>query len=262
MYDSPPSFSSLGMSPAEGRTSSGGWWRRWPPQLVLFLTFAAFYFAIGPGNFFSTDEVRVEETAQALLLRHTLDIPVMNDSRLGREQSYYTVNGPGFPFAALPFVYLGLKLDDAFGSMNGGSLAGPPIGVEEQPLRWGGRLTISAALLANALIGGGIVALLFMVGIRLSGNPRAALLMAIAAGVSTLVMSEATHFFQHGLSALMLLAAFWFFGGQEAETLRRRALFGGVSLGVAILSRPNAGPSNRFVAIWNGDGVEAGWGFT
>ncbi len=248
MDDSPPSFSSLGMSPAEGRTSSGGWWRRWPPQLVLFLTFAAFYFAIGPGNFFSTDEVRVEETAQALLLRHTLDIPVMNDSRLGREQSYYTVNGPGFPFAALPFVYLGLKLDDAFGSMNGGSLAGPPIGVEEQPLRWGGRLTISAALLANALIGGGIVALLFMVGVRLSGNPRAALLMAIAAGVSTLVMSEATHFFQHGLSALMLLAAFWFFDGQEAETLGRRALFGGLSLGVAILSRPNAGPSA--IVLW------------
>ena len=97
MDDSPPSFSSLGMSPAEGRTSSGGWWRRWPPQLVLFLTFAAFYFAIGPGNFFSTDEVRVEETAQALLLRHTLDIPVMNDSRLGREQSYTRSTDRGFP---------------------------------------------------------------------------------------------------------------------------------------------------------------------
>ncbi len=258
MDDSPPSFSSLGMSPAEGRTSSGGWWRRWPPQLVLFLTFAAFYFAIGPGNFFSTDEVRVEETAQALLLRHTLDIPVMNDSRLGREQSYYTVNGPGFPFAALPFVYLGLKLDDAFGSMNGGSLAGPPIGVEEQPLRWGGRLTISAALLANALIGGGIVALLFMVGVRLSGNPRAALLMAIAAGVSTLVMSEATHFFQHGLSALMLLAFLvpWRAGSRNARAQ-------GVVRGTESRSGHPVTPEcrsqrNRFVAIWNGDGVEAG----
>jgi hypothetical protein len=262
MDDAPPSFSSLGMSPAEGqashegRASSGGRRRQWPPQIVLFLTFATFYFAIGPGNFFSTDEVRVEETAQALLLRHTLDIPVMNDSRLGRAQSYYTVNGPGFPFAALPFVYLGLKFDDAFGSMNGGPLAGPPIGVEEQPLRWGGRLTISASLMANTLVGGGIVALLSMAGIRLSGNPRAAFLMAIAAGVSTLVMSEATHFFQHGLCALMLIAAFWFFGGQESETLGRRALFGGLSLGLAVLSRPNAGPSAIVLWLY---GMAAAW---
>ena len=120
MDNAPPSFSSLGMSPVEGRPSSGSrqLWRS--PQVMLFLTFATFYFAIGPGNFFSTDEVRVDETAQAVLLRHTLDIPLMNDSRIGRAQSYYTVNGPGFPFAALPFVYLGLKLDDALGSMNGG----------------------------------------------------------------------------------------------------------------------------------------------
>lgn len=248
MDDAAHSFRSLGMSPAEGQVSSVSGRRWWSPQVVLFLTFATFYFAIGPGNFFSTDEIRVEETAQALLLRHTLDIPVVNDSRIGREQSYYTVNGPGFPFAALPYVYLGLKLDDSFGSMNGGPLAGPPIGLEEQPQAWGGRLTISAALITNALIGGGIVALLFMVGIRLSGNSRAALLMAIAAGVSTLVMSEATHFFQHALSALMLLAACWFFGGQDSKTLGRRALLGGLSLGVAMLSRPNAGPSA--IVLW------------
>src|SRR2546427_1241362 len=58
--------------------------RWWPPQAVLLVTFAALYFAIGPGNFFAVDEVAVEETAQALILRRNLDIPLMTDARQGR----------------------------------------------------------------------------------------------------------------------------------------------------------------------------------
>ena len=87
--------------------------RRWPPQLILLVTFACFYFAIGPGNFFAVDEVMEEETAQALILRHSIDIPVMVDARFGRGRNWYTVKGPGLPMVSLPFVYLGLKLDDA-----------------------------------------------------------------------------------------------------------------------------------------------------
>lgn len=222
--------------------------RRLAPQAVLLITFAAFYFAIGPGNFFAVDEVMQEETAQALILRHTIDIPAMTDARLGRGQSWYTLKGPGLPLVSLPFVYLGLKLDDAAGSMNGGALAGPPNGQPAQPLRWGGRLVISAALIVNALAGGAVVALLFMVGMQLSSNARAAMLMAIAAGLGTLVMSEATHFYQHELDALMVLLAFWFFSEKEPEELSRRALLGGLSLGVAVLARPDSVPA--VVIIW------------
>ncbi len=149
----------------------------------MLVTFACFYFAIGPGNFFAVDEVMEQETAQALLLRHSIDIPVMVDARFGRGRNWYTVKGPGLPMVSLPFVYLGIKLDDAFGSINGGQLAGPPIGPPEQPLRWSGRLAISAALIVNAIAGGAIVAVLFMVGAQLSPNRRAALLMATAAGI-------------------------------------------------------------------------------
>src|SRR5713226_5441721 len=106
------------MSPTEDKISSEWWWRWWSPQVVILLTFASFYFAIGPGNFFAVDEVAEEETAQALILRRTLDIPVMNDASVSRAQIHYTVKGPGLPFVALPFVYLGLKLDDALGSLN------------------------------------------------------------------------------------------------------------------------------------------------
>src|SRR5277367_4161158 len=97
--------------------------RRLPPHAVLLLTFACFYFAIGPGNFFAVDEVMEEETTQAVILRHSIDIPKMVDARFGRGQNWYTVKGPGLPMASIPSVYLGLKLDDAFGSMNGGQLA-------------------------------------------------------------------------------------------------------------------------------------------
>jgi tetratricopeptide (TPR) repeat protein len=222
--------------------------RRWPPQAVLLVTFACFYFAIGPGNYFDIDEAMEEETAQALILRRTLDIPAMPDARFGREGSLYAVKSAGLPFAALLFIYAGLKLDDAFGSMSGGELAGPPVGVEEHPLRWGGRLTISASLIGNALAGGAIVAVLFLVGMQLSPNSRAALLMAIAAGLATLVMSEATHFYQHALDALMVILAFWFFCGQKTAELESRALFGGLSLGVAVLARPDAAPAA--VVLW------------
>ena len=240
----------------ESKAPAGKWRRWWQPQVVLLLTFATFYFAIGPGNYFAVDEVMEEETAQALVLRHTLDIPVMLDARIGRAQSWYTVKGPGLPLVSIPFVYLGLKLDDAFGSMNGGTLTGPPIGAQEEPLRWGGRLAISASLIASALVGAGIVAILFMVGMRFSENPRAALLMAVAAGVATLVMSEATHFYQHALDALMLTLAFWFFLGRETEALERRALVGGLALGVAMLARPDAVPAA--VVLWL-YGVVAAW---
>jgi len=222
--------------------------RRWPPQVLLLLTFACFYFAIGPGNFFAVDEVMEQETAQALILRQTIDIPVMVDARFGRGRNWYTVKGPGLPMVSLPFVYLGLKLDDAFGSLNGDQLEGPPIGPEEQPLRWSGRLAISAALIVNAIAGGAIVALLFMVGMQLSPNRRAAMLMAIAAGLATLVMSEATHFYQHELDALMVLMAFWFFSVKDPDELSSSSIFGGASLGVAILARPDAVPAA--VIIW------------
>ena len=215
---------------------------------MLLITFACFYFAIGPGNFFAVDEVMEQETAQALILRHSIDIPVMVDARFGRGRNWYTVKGPGLPMVSLPFVYLGIKLDDALGSMNGGQLAGPPIGPPEHPLRWSGRLAISAALIVNALAGGAIVAVLFMVGAQLSPNRRAALLMATAAGLATLVMSEATHFYQHELDALMVILAFWFFSRQKIEDIGSAALFGGASLGVAILARPDAVPAA--VIIW------------
>jgi hypothetical protein len=228
---------------------------RMPLPVLLLVTFASFYFAIGPGNFFAVDEVMQEETAQALILRHTIDIPVMVDARLGRGKNWYTLKGPGLPLVSLPFVYLGLKLDDAVGSMNGDQLAGPPIGPTEQPLRWSGRLVISASLILNALLGGAIVAMLFMVGAQLSPN-RAALLMAIAAGLATLVMSEATHFYQHELDALMAILAFWFFSGREAGEMDIRALFGGASLGVAILARPDA--LTAVIILWL-YGVAVAW---
>ena len=229
---------------------------RWPPPAVLLLTFACFYFAIGPGNFFSVDESAPEQTLQALIRRGTLDIPNAMDAVPGRGQSYYSIKGAGATFAALPFEYVGLKLDDAFGSMNGGPLAGVPMGVPQQPLIWGGRMAIPATLVLNALVGGAIVAMLFMIGMRLTGNLRASMLMAIAAGLATPVMSEATHFFQHELDALMLILAFWFFSGNTREKLERPALLGGLSLGVAMLARPDAAPSA--VVLWL-YGIAAAW---
>src|SRR5207245_10554660 len=140
------------------------------------------YFRIGPGNVCAVDDVEFAQTAQAMLLRRNLDFPL--STAAGRAQTYDTLNGPGLPFASLALVYLGLKLDDALGAMNGGPLAGQPLGTGQQPLRWGGRLALSACLMVNALVGGAIVAVLFLVGTQLSPNRRAAVVVAVAAGVA------------------------------------------------------------------------------
>ncbi len=61
-------------------------------------------------------------------------------------------------------------------------------------------------------------------------------------------MSEATHFYQHELDALMVLLAFYFFSVKKPRELSSSAVLGGASLGVAILARPDAVPAA--VIIW------------
>lgn len=217
---------------------------------VLAGTFAALYVAVGPGNLFSVDEVLVQETAQAVASRGTLDTPAMNTARIGRGGAYYAHRGPGLAFVAMPLAYVGLALDDAFGSLQGGVAAGPPLGTAEHPLRWSGRLAAFTALLANAAVGGAIVAVLFLLTVRLTADARVALLLAIVAGISTTVLSESIHFFQHPLEALGLLLGFWFLGARDAATRSRDVLAGGVALGVAMLARPNAGPAAVVLALY------------
>ena len=225
---------------------------KWSSAGLLAVVFTSLYVAFGPGCFFSVDEVAVQETAQALFQRGTLDVPAMNTTRSGIGGSYYAHRGPALGYLAMPFVAIGNLLDDSFGSMKGGVAAGQPIGTLEHPLRWGGRLSIFSALIVNALVGGATVAILFLIAIRLGAGERAALMMAGAAGLSTLLASETTHFFSHPLEAFLLLLGFWFFSDRDKGTLERRALFGGLSLGIALLVRPTAAPAAVVLWIYGG----------
>src|SRR5437867_6174172 len=96
--------------------------------VLLALAFATLYFAIGPGRFFSVDEVVVEATARAVYSRHNLEIPAMNTAVPGREGGYYAGHrGPALGYAAMPLVVMGDVLDNRFGSVNGGIAAGPAL---------------------------------------------------------------------------------------------------------------------------------------
>jgi hypothetical protein len=218
--------------------------------ITLALTFVGFYAAVGPGNFFSIDEVDIQETAQALVQRGTLDIPAASMTRRGRGNAHYDVHrGPALAFVAMPAVALGNRLDDAFGSVSGGPATGPPLGIEDHMLRWGGRLAIFTALFVNACLGGALVGLLFLFALRFGGDRRAAAVFATLAGLATPLFSEATHFFQHPLETLGLLCALWFFGAREGHHVASGplprgavvdALLGGFALALAMLARPNA----------------------
>jgi tetratricopeptide (TPR) repeat protein len=216
--------------------------------VVLAIAFAVVYAALGPGNFFSVDEVLVQEMAQAVYQRGTLEVPAMNTAIRGSEDAYYAHRGPALAYIALPLVALGNLLDELAGSMNGGAAAGPPLGTVEHPLRWGGRLAIFTALITNAVAGGMTVALLYLISLRLGVAHKVALSFGISMGVATLLASESTHFFQHPLESLTLLLGFWFLSSRDPQTAHRDAWFGGLSLGLALLSRPNTLPAA--VVIW------------
>src|SRR5262249_20234857 len=128
---------------------------------LLAIAIPCLYVAIGPGRFFSVDEVAVEATARAVYSRHNLEVSAMNTVVPGREGAYYAGHrGPALGYVVLPFVVAGDFLDNRFGSLKGGVAAGPALGTLEHPLRWGGRLSIFFALLANSIIAGFTVSLL------------------------------------------------------------------------------------------------------
>src|SRR5688572_2710774 len=101
--------------------------------VLLTILFSSLYIAIGPGCFFSVDEVVVQEMAQAVIVRGTLEIPAMNTTAQGRGGAHYAHRGPALGYVALPLVAFGHFLDDHFGSLKGGSAAGPPLGTQQHP---------------------------------------------------------------------------------------------------------------------------------
>ena len=215
---------------------------------ILSIVFASAYLALGPGCFFSVDEVVVEEAAQSLYLRSTLEIPGMNTAVRGRAGAYYGHRGPALGYISMPFVTIGSFLDNRIGSLQGGTAAGRPLGTLEHPLRWGGRFSIFGALVTNAVVGGLTVAILYLIALRFGVGHSVALAFACATGAATLLVSESTHFFQHPLETFSLLCGFWFLSGTDRETHARRAWLGGLSIGLAMLARPNAAPAA--VVIW------------
>jgi Flp pilus assembly protein TadD len=210
------------------------------PAIVLAVVFATLYLGVGPGCFFSVEEVSVLETAQAVLQRGTLEGPAMSGTRRGVADAYYALSAPTLAYVSLPLVEIGNLLDDAVGSMRGGVAQGTALGTEEHPLRWSGRFAIFTALVSNALVGGASVALLFLIGQRLGAGAQSSLLLALTGGLSTLLAVESTHFLSHPLEALGLLLGFWFLSDRGSARLDRRMLLGTTSLGISFLAGPGA----------------------
>src|SRR5437870_4031489 len=96
--------------------------------------------SVRPGNFFSVDEVAVQEMAQAVYQHRNLEVPPIPTTLQGFNSAFYARRGPALGYAAVPFVAVANFLDDHFGSVQGTVATGIPRGILQQPLRWGGRL--------------------------------------------------------------------------------------------------------------------------
>ena len=90
--------------------------------VLLTVAFSTIYFALGPGRFFSVDEVVVEETARAVYSRGDLEVPAMNTAIPGRGDAYYAHRGPALGFVAVPFVLLGDMLQERLARSGRGQL--------------------------------------------------------------------------------------------------------------------------------------------
>lgn len=238
-----------------------GFLSRFSTPFLLAVVFASAYLAIGPGCFFSVDEVVVEEMAQAVFQRGTLEIPAMNTAIRGRGGAFYAHRGPALGYIAWPLVAAGSILDNKIGSLQGGIATGSPLGTLEQPLRWGGRLSIFAALVANAIIGGLTVAIFYLIALRMGVAEKVALAFACSTGIATLLASESTHFFQHPLEALSLLCGFWFLSSQDRDRMKQNAWLGGLSLGLAVLARPNGAPAAAVIWLYGIAVAGSGFGY-
>ena len=164
----------------------------------------------------SSDGMAMFATAESMVRRGEIDSNQLlwmglQQGSFGPDGELYSRKGLGMPLLVLPLIWLAQQW--------------PAIGL------------VQAAMLLNPLLLAWSGGLLFRTGRRFGWSRAAALMVALSFGLATLAWPYAQTFFSDPMSAWGLVGAFYCMVGFRQTGRKRYLLMGGLSWGLAYLSR-------------------------
>lgn len=211
------------------------------PLSVTLLCLALYLITLG-GKFYSIDEDLYLRMTQSLVRKGSFAIMPIEYApgfsvAVGRDNQVYANRGPGFPIVAAPFFRLG----DALTRFGSGYTEPSKDGIAEPTV-----FTV-AVTLANTLMTGIAIALLFATITLLGYNPRTAAVVSLLFGLGTMAWPYASKsFFAEPLLMLCTLGSFYWALKFRLDAVTRRRpnlICLGLSaccLGYAILTKVTA----------------------
>ncbi len=200
----------------------------------LFLFFLCLYFLITDGHFFSTDEIQIHQTTEALCMRGSLGIDPINDTSLGQGDQYYANKGLGLSIVAIPFHLVGHLAEEQFPESWSAYFAGNRLGAKAS---WGGKITIFAVNLTNAFVTALLCIAFFKLCLALDYSYRVSAGLAFALGIGTSFFVYAQTFFNHTLVSLCLVYSAYLLCSDGPTTRLLRVGIAGSLLGFAVITR-------------------------
>ena len=217
---------------------------------LLFVGFAALYVAISRGVFVYGDDVLMYQVTESLVQRGNpaVSAPAVSSSTVastpGRHGQRYAKYGLGQSLVAAPaYVASDVALDRLL-----------PLTILRDPdgnQRSGARVFGTA--LTNAVIGGAVVGLLYLLALECGYAPLTAWTLSALLGGATLLPHYAATFLSEPLLALCLLGAVWGMArAARAPTQPARAalVLSGACAGLAVVTRVAAGLFIAPIACW------------
>ena len=207
---------------------------------VWLVVFVCYMLTLG-GHLFSPDDEMQFRTSEALVTSGTLAVAPLGGfafaSRTGLDGREYAQYGIGQPILAMPFVFVGLLLQDHLDAYK--ALFFPYRDIPMQfhnrmPDAWNVRFIVSWF---NVFVGAFFAMVLLRFVYLLTGDLKASWMTALLYALGSMAWPQSRTFFSEPLAALCVLGAFLFLVQSVQRERLRPALFAGMCAGYAILTR-------------------------
>lgn len=217
--------------------------------LALFLGVSLLFVALARGMFLYGDDVLMFQVTESIVERGTVAVSSPSDtgdvaaSRQGRDGRRYAKYGIGLSLVALPaYVVSDVVLE-------------PVLSLREIRDPWGNQrfgTVIYGTSLTNAVVGGAVVALMFLLALACGYRQRTALALALLLAFATLLAHYAAGFLSEPLSALCLTTVVYGLvrAGSDPLSRRRWLLLSGFAAGLALATKVATGVALLAPGLW------------
>lgn len=206
-------------------------------KIAIFLLFLFIYLLTMGGHLYSPDEELMFRTTQSLVSKGSLAIePLFGfGTKTGKDGREYAQYGVGQSIAAIPLYFLGKGIH----SFSSGAFFQI---LFYDTVQYHNRNRTDYTLrffvsLFNQIITALTVVLLAVFGWWLSGEKRAAIMLAMLYGLGTLALPHSRTFFSEPLAGLLVLASLFFLFKGTLRLAAANFAVAGLTYGYAILTR-------------------------